>query len=47
MGTHEQTPHLGTHHSVREEQEHEVEPMVPLVNIHQTEADDGPSSQGP
>lgn len=50
MGTHEEMPHtctLGTHHSIQEEHEHEVKPMVPCVNIHQTEAEDGPSSQSP
>lgn len=47
MGTCEEMPHLGTCHSIREEHEREVRPMVPLVNIHQTKADDSPSSQSP
>lgn len=47
MGTREETPHLGTRHSIREEHEREVRPMVSLVNIHQTKADDGPSFQSP
>jgi hypothetical protein len=47
MGTREETPHLGTRHSIQEEHEHEVKPMVPLVNIRQPEADNSPSFQSP
>lgn len=46
-GTREETPHLGTRHSIQEEHEHEVKPMVPLVNIRQPEADNSPSFQSP